>query len=392
MRKASRGQSIVEFSLVSIFLFFFILGILEMARLLFVFSVVSNAAQEGSRYGIIRPRDVIASGAATQTATAGGTPYITQQVVADGACNITDKTREKVWGIKPSDVRVSVWYDTGNATPVVPNTRTPTPYVFDAMTRGNRVVVEASYTFRFAVPFLDRLAPNGIDVRIRSARTIMNDGDVTSIPCSVNMTPAPVPSSTPTPSPTPTDPPLPPTATPLGATSTPNGTNTPIPTPTRTPTRTNTPTITNTPAPTQTPGGPTSTPVPTSTRTFTPTPTATSLYSPTPTPTPRTLVITGVTAIKKPGNVKALSIVATITDGASPFSGATVTADVYVNGTLYVSGVPLDSLGTGTYSACPAGLYRNGDTIVVDVFASAPGYQSAAMRGVAAQQGQNGCA
>lgn len=49
------GQSLVEFALIGIILFTLFAGIFDAGRLLLTYSVVSNAAQEGSRYGIVRP-------------------------------------------------------------------------------------------------------------------------------------------------------------------------------------------------------------------------------------------------------------------------------------------------------------------------------------------------
>ena len=57
-RRAQGGQSLVEFALVGIILFALLMGIIDAGRLLFTYSVVSNAAQEGTHYGAIRPRDV----------------------------------------------------------------------------------------------------------------------------------------------------------------------------------------------------------------------------------------------------------------------------------------------------------------------------------------------
>src|SRR5437870_13427112 len=83
------GQSLVEFALVGVILFSFLMGIIDAGRLLFTYSVVSNAAQEGSRYGIARPRDVLGpSDAATATAVMTLTPaadrhgYTAAQVVS----------------------------------------------------------------------------------------------------------------------------------------------------------------------------------------------------------------------------------------------------------------------------------------------------------------------
>src|SRR5688572_2739448 len=119
-----RGQGTIEFALVAFVLFFLILGIIEVGRLLYVFSAVSNAAQEGSRYAMVRPRDFF-NLAEAQRRISQGTAVPTHVVVANGACNVVDKTREKVVGIPPADVRVHITFDNGNGTP------TPVPSDYD---------------------------------------------------------------------------------------------------------------------------------------------------------------------------------------------------------------------------------------------------------------------
>jgi hypothetical protein len=201
----------------------FLLGIIDVARLLFAYSVVSNAAQEGSRYGVTRPRDMLDPNEATQVAlnatrtpTAERRRYTRDQVVPAGSCSIFTRTREKAFGLNRSDINISAWYDRGDDTPVrVPNS-TATPYLQVVAVPGNRVIVEATYRFNFIVPFLSVFRPNGIDIKMRSARTIMNDGGDTNYQCLVNYTPAPTfthtstPTSTSTPTITST-----PTATPV---------------------------------------------------------------------------------------------------------------------------------------------------------------------------------
>ena len=49
-----RGDSMVEFALSAIVLFSAIFGILDCSRALFVYHFVSYAAQEGTRYAIVR--------------------------------------------------------------------------------------------------------------------------------------------------------------------------------------------------------------------------------------------------------------------------------------------------------------------------------------------------
>src|SRR5690349_3144655 len=105
VKKARSGQSLVEFALVGVILFTFLLGIIDAGRLLIAYSIVSNAAQEGTHYGAIRPRDVLGPTDATQVATAiAATPtaeqhgYTPEQVVSsDTGCSIVSKTREKIF-------------------------------------------------------------------------------------------------------------------------------------------------------------------------------------------------------------------------------------------------------------------------------------------------------
>jgi Flp pilus assembly protein TadG len=393
-RASSRGQSLVEFALISGFLFFLLLGIIEFARLLFIYSVVSNAAQEGSRYGIVRPRDVISAPAATQTAQAGGTPYIPKQVVAAGGCNVIDKTLDKVYSIDRSAVNVSVWYDNGSGTPIVPTTSTPAPYDTQAMVKGNRINVEVTYNFNFLSPVMSALVPGGINVKMRSARTILNNGDNSQIPCQVNSTPAPIP-TTPVPSATATDLPIPtaiPTLAP-SATATSTGVPQPSSTPTTsiTPTSTPTaPTATSTGTPTSTPtlppGAPTYTPGPTNTSTLTPTNTSTATptdtatptatYTVSPTPTRMALHITLIDARKKPQNGSVLYVLVQVTDdGGAPFPSAIVVASAHINGNpipYVVATLPWQY--AGVYQGCPVGQYNNGDNVTVDITADAPGY------------------
>jgi len=412
LHKSARGQSLVEFALISAFLFFLLLGIIEFSRLLFIYSVVSNAAQEGSRYGIVRPRDVIAAPAATQTAQAGGgTPYIPKQVVAAGGCNVIDKTLDKVDSIDRSAVNVNVWYDNGSGTPIVPTTRTPAPYDTQAMIKGNRINVEVTYNFRFLSPVMSALLPAGINVNIRSARTILNNGDSSQIPCAVNSTPAPIPTAV-IPSVTPTDLPVPTSIPTLGPSATATSTSAPLPsgtaTATTTPTRTPTaPTATSTRTPTRTatlpPGAPTYTPGPTNTvtrtSTSTPTSTPTSTATPTatntisPTPTPKALHITLIDARKKPQNGSVLYILVQVTDdGGAPFPSATVVASAHINGnpTPYVVAT-LPWQYAGVYQGCPVGQYNNGDSVTVDITADAPGYIGDSVTGYQVVSGNLQC-
>lgn len=367
-RKRARGQGTVEFALISVLLFWFILGIIEMGRFLFTYSIVTNAAQEGSHFAIIRPREVVAAAQATQVAAsmaAKGTPtYVPQLVAPSYACDIQGKSVEKVFMIPKSMVDVAVWYDNGDGTPV-PVTQSN---IDSVIKEGNRVVVEASYKYKFLVPFMDAFVPNGIDIRMRSARTILQNGKTQAPGCTVSFTAAPTftPEDTATPTET-----LPPTSTPfIWATETPTSTST------------GTSTATSTATPTGTPGTPTATvtgtlPATTATGTATSTATATATSTATVSPTPMALTIDSVQVYYKKQNGKPVSVQVILSSNLQPVNNATVWAKVWINdrSQVYVERVDLPIRSPGTYQECPAGHVKNGDTVTVDIFASAPGYQ-----------------
>lgn len=370
-RKSVRGQSTVEFAFISILLFWFILGIIEMGRFLFTYSVVTNAAQEGSRFAIIRPREVVAAAEATEIASqmaAKGTPtYVPQLVAPSYACDIRGKSVDKVIGISRSAINVAVWYDNGDGTPVAASEDN----IDDVIKEGNRVVVEASYKYKFLVPFMDAFVPNGVDIKMRSARTILQNGKTQPLGCAVSLIPAPT--FTPEGSPTPTET-VPPTSTPFVP---PTGTPTATASSTATPTETTTPTATETPGtPTATVTGTPPTVAPTNTPTITPTHTATA------SPTPKVLIIEDVQVFYKKQNGKPVSVQVKLkTNGGQAMSepGTVVWATVWINerSQMYVERVDLQPVSLGTYQECPAGHVKNGDTVTVDIYASAPGYEDA---------------
>jgi Flp pilus assembly protein TadG len=228
--KRAHGQSLVEFALVGAVLLVVLMTILETGRLLLVYSVVTNAAQEGSRYAIARPRDILPSTMATQIAGEATPAYIAEQVVPDGKCNAVYKAREKVWGIEPDGVEIAVWYDRGDGTPVAVNTDPSSPdYIEQVVKPGNRVAVEAAYRFNFLSPLMSVFTPNGMNIRMVSARTMLNRGNSPYSCVYLNYTPMPTRTRTGTPTNTPT---ITQTAsnTPV-VTSTPTNTATPTSTP-----------------------------------------------------------------------------------------------------------------------------------------------------------------
>jgi hypothetical protein len=55
---ASRGQTLVEFSLVVIMVVLVMAGIIDFARLFFSYATIANAVRDGARYGVIHPLNV----------------------------------------------------------------------------------------------------------------------------------------------------------------------------------------------------------------------------------------------------------------------------------------------------------------------------------------------
>jgi Flp pilus assembly protein TadG len=52
-----RGQELVEFALTLIPLFMLLMGILDLGRATYAYTVMHNAAREGCRYGIVNPEN-----------------------------------------------------------------------------------------------------------------------------------------------------------------------------------------------------------------------------------------------------------------------------------------------------------------------------------------------
>ena len=202
VNRRSKAQGLIEFAFISLILFMLLFGILEMGRLMFIFSQISSAAQEGTRYGATHPLEIISA------ARDGGNTYPTI-AHSDDPCNIVAQAQARVVLLNPTDVGVEVGYDQGNPSPPYypfPGDGGPPNFVVGR----DRVVVTTTYQFHFAVGILDKILPaNGLTVQMVSARTI--GASETSVPpagsCGYDpgagYTPVP-PGPTFTPMPTPT--------------------------------------------------------------------------------------------------------------------------------------------------------------------------------------------
>lgn len=70
------GASMVEFSIVAIVFFLLVFGVFDFGRGIFYYNMISNAAREGARYGVIDMRDETAICEVAAGATSlPGVPY-----------------------------------------------------------------------------------------------------------------------------------------------------------------------------------------------------------------------------------------------------------------------------------------------------------------------------
>jgi hypothetical protein len=148
-RPQSRGQALVEFAFVAPLFFLLLFGIIEAGRFIFYYEVLNNATREGARYAIV-------NGANSITSCDLGGP--TGPPAPDTTS--CDPTGE--------DVRQAV---RNAAIGTLGTGVTVTPTWFENNGRGEKVTVEASYTYSSLIPLVP--LPN-ITVRAESSLVINN--------------------------------------------------------------------------------------------------------------------------------------------------------------------------------------------------------------------------
>lgn len=267
-KKWEFSQAAVEFALILPLLLLIIFGLLEMGRLVFVYTAVLNASREAARYG-------------AATGDVGGVLQYddcvgirTAAIRVGFLANIPNNPND--------DSVVRIRYDQGPGSPATQTCPTPANWV----NTGSRILVTVSVPYTPMVPLVP-LQP--LTITSTNARTLLGAINIEGT--------APPP------------PTLPPYAITITntATSTPTETSTPSKTATSTPTATSSSTITLTPrfSPTVT-QTPTISETPTETETPTITPTITQTDKPSVTPT------VTITSTDKP------TVTATISPTATP--------------------------------------------------------------------------
>lgn len=91
-RKASKGQSLVEFTLVLPVLLIILAGLLDLGRLYYAYVAVTDAAAEGARYGAMYSQDTHGIKVRASEASGGLVPIDEDQVtvvVSSGSIRVT---------------------------------------------------------------------------------------------------------------------------------------------------------------------------------------------------------------------------------------------------------------------------------------------------------------
>jgi Flp pilus assembly protein TadG len=126
--KMDRGSTLVEFSLVAFMFIMILLGVVEMGRMVLVYTTVANAARAGARYAIVHGGDRTGSGVNGPSGPGSTTQIqtVVQNFASAGLVNV-------------SNLNVNVTYPNG------------------ANTAGSPVSVTVSYTYDPLIPFFSTL-------------------------------------------------------------------------------------------------------------------------------------------------------------------------------------------------------------------------------------------
>ncbi len=85
IRRSSAGQSMVEFSLVCFMVGVVMLAVIEIGRMMLVYTTVANAARAGARYGIVHGSSRTSGASMSNASGPGNNPAQVVSVVTDFA-------------------------------------------------------------------------------------------------------------------------------------------------------------------------------------------------------------------------------------------------------------------------------------------------------------------
>ena len=214
LRNKKSGQGMVEFALTLPVLLMIMLGLIEFGRLMFIYSVVTSASRDASRYG-----------ASIGPGPNGKPRYRECEAIRGRALSLG-----RLVGVLPGDVYIT--YDNGPGP--TPGPGTPTPEVINCPLEvflGDRIIVEVRGDYN-PLPAAPLVGLVSFEFTSISRRTIIKDAPIQQAGTAVGAIATDTPTITPTldltttatPSPTVTI-----TNTPSGGTATPTFTPTPVP-------------------------------------------------------------------------------------------------------------------------------------------------------------------
>ena len=140
--RRGRGQGMVEFALILPILLLVMLGTIEFGYVFIVYSGMFNAAREGTRYGVVNPKDL---------------------------SGIDASARGKIILVDPSAVSFAVIYDRGPDTPT---------FTDPAQVQiGDRVVLSITYDIPTITPVIQPIVAS-LPIQTEAARTVTSLGDL----------------------------------------------------------------------------------------------------------------------------------------------------------------------------------------------------------------------
>lgn len=163
LRRWSTGQSLVEFALVLPVFLWLTIGIVDLGRGIATYSVISNAAHEGSRAGIF-------------PAVAADTQGSLNSQMVDAANSVTfflGSIPDSPSGADPGSGRYMVVGATNGTTTWMPSTGTGAqPALTTQRASGNSVIVTVHYRFYPVTPLLSNIVGSSINLTATSTMPI----------------------------------------------------------------------------------------------------------------------------------------------------------------------------------------------------------------------------
>lgn len=139
-KKLENAQAIVEFALVFPIILLITYGIIEVGRMVFIYSAVTSAAREGARYG----------------AAAGNVNSNTKYYM--DCAGIRNAIRKTAILTAITDSEISVWYDHGPSTSQFPSSNIcpsgTSRYSQDLLKLGDRIIVHLAVPFTPIIGFV----------------------------------------------------------------------------------------------------------------------------------------------------------------------------------------------------------------------------------------------